>query len=553
MGMAVVSHENQPATMAAKTAAAKTRAAKYMNRPPAQPARLEPTSGVGTASIWCSRRRYPQYPATNRVVRMGWGCQRTIHDWTIASNELDQPAVPDHGSRHASFPDALIYAFGPLSMNHGSHCPTFALDHAHLSDLGMRRMNNQDSLAVVITEDAAKWTDRGHFMMVADGMGAHAAGELASKLAVDNISHIYFKLRDLYPPAALRQAIRETNALIFAKGQSSIGFQGMGTTCSCLVLLPQGALVAHVGDSRVYRLRGHRLAQLTFDHSLVWEMAAAGRMAEEDVPSYIPKNVITRSLGPHESVNVDLEGPFDVAEGDVFLLCSDGLSGQVTDAELGALLHCLPPAEAVQTLVDLANLRGGPDNISVVVARLVGENGGLAKPTTGELKDTVARNGEPERRNLLLPVASVVALFALAFCLVNEWWIAAAVAGAAVLASMGRLFFGRNRGRGLCPPPTSLGGPYGNGPYRDVPAEPNEKLVSTLAELATKLRDLPAGHGPNINWQPIEEMTKAGKAAADANDYCTAIRRYADALRAIMQQIRQRRLTDTADSGPCQA
>ncbi len=176
--------------------------------------------------------------------------------------------------------------------------------------------------------------------MVADGMGAHAAGELASKLAVDNISHTYFKLRDLYPPAALRQAIRDANATIHAKGQSSIGFQGMGTTCSCLVLLPQGALVAHIGDSRIYRLRGDLLEQLTFDHSLVWEMAAAGQMAEADVPSYIPKNVITRSLGPHPSVHIDLEGPFSAESGDKFLICSDGLSGPIVDEEIGVLLHC---------------------------------------------------------------------------------------------------------------------------------------------------------------------------------------------------------------------
>src|SRR5262245_6885553 len=273
------------------------------------------------------------------------------------------------------------FASGPLSMNHGWHCPTFVLEVAQVSDLGMRRLNNQDSLAVVVTEDESKWASRGHLMMVADGMGAHAAGELASKLATDNIPHTYFKLRDLYPPAALRQSIREINALIYSRGQSNIGFQGMGTTCSCLVLLPQGALVAHVGDSRVYRLRGHRLAQLTFDHSLVWEMAAAGRMSEEDVPSYIPKNVITRSLGPHENVNIDLEGPFDAAAGDVFLLCSDGLSGQVSDSELGTILHCLEPADAAQTLVDLANLRGGPDNISLVAARIGGEGSANLTPS----------------------------------------------------------------------------------------------------------------------------------------------------------------------------
>ncbi len=221
----------------------------------------------------------------------------------------------------------------------------------------------------------------GHLLIVADGMGAHAAGELASKLAVDNIPHTYFKLRDLYPPAALRQAIREANATIHAKGQSSIGFQGMGTTCSCLVLLPQGALVAHIGDSRIYRLRGDYLEQLTFDHSLVWEMAAAGQMAEADVPSYIPKNVITRSLGPHPSVHIDLEGPYSAETGDIFLMCSDGLSGPVTDEEMGVILRCLAPADAAETLVDLANFRGGPDNISMIIAQV---NGAVPKTATIE-------------------------------------------------------------------------------------------------------------------------------------------------------------------------
>ena len=139
------------------------------------------------------------------------------------------------------------------------------------------------------------------------------------------------------------------------------------------MLLPQGALVAHIGDSRIYRLRGDLLEQLTFDHSLVWEMAAAGQMAEADVPSYIPKNVITRSLGPHPSVHIDLEGPYSAESGDKFLICSDGLSGPITDEEIGviAAIACAPD-DAAETLVDLANFRGGPDNISVVVAQVDG-------------------------------------------------------------------------------------------------------------------------------------------------------------------------------------
>ena len=438
-------------------------------------------------------------------------------------------------------------------MNHGLHCPTFALDVAQISDLGMRRLNNQDSLAVVVTEDEAKWASRGHLLMVADGMGAHAAGELASKLAADNIPHTYFKLRDLYPPAALRQAIREINSLIYNKGQSSIGFQGMGTTCSCLVLLPQGALVAHVGDSRVYRLRGKRLAQLTFDHSLVWEMAAAGQMAEEDVPSYIPKNVITRSLGPHENVNVDLEGPFDAAAGDVFLICSDGLSGQIEDAEIGALIHCLSPSDAVQTLADLANLRGGPDNISIVVARVVGDRESASKLRDTVHADTVhadsvAGGASPRREGWLLPTVSIVALFALALCLVNQWWIASAVAGVTLLALLGILISKRNGSAGRRGIHVSLGGPYGNGPYRDTLAEPNEVFIGKLAEMIEKLRGLPTDQGPKIDWQPLEASITAGKAAAEDRDYGTAVCRYAEAIRGVMQQLRQHRQKSTDDS-----
>src|SRR6187401_1605687 len=140
----------------------------------------------------------------------------------------------------------------------------------------MRRSNNQDSHAVVLASDEMSWCRRGHVFIVADGMGAHAAGELASKLAADNIPHTYNKLLDLTPPAAIAKSILNANDLIHGRGQASTDFNGMGTTCSTLILLPQGALVAHVGDSRIYRLRNNKLEQLSFDHSLVWEMEAQG-------------------------------------------------------------------------------------------------------------------------------------------------------------------------------------------------------------------------------------------------------------------------------------
>ncbi|HMO84751.1 MAG TPA: protein phosphatase 2C domain-containing protein, partial [Lacipirellulaceae bacterium] len=241
---------------------------------------------------------------------------------------------------------------------------------AAVSDVGMRRTSNQDSLAVALASEDKQVRCRGHLLVVADGMGAHAAGELASQLATDNIPHSYLKRRDLPPCEAIVAAVEEANGRIHTKGQNSVDFHGMGTTCSCLLLLPDGALAAHVGDSRVYRLRGKSIEQLTFDHSLVWEMAAAGHASEDEVPPYVPKNVITRSLGPHPTVKVDLEGPLPIKPGDRYLLCSDGLTGPLNPQLIGMVLGSLPPEDVAQTLVDLANLLGGPDNITVVVAEV---------------------------------------------------------------------------------------------------------------------------------------------------------------------------------------
>ncbi len=133
-------------------------------------------------------------------------------------------------------------------------------------------------------------------------------------------------------------------------------------------------MVAHVGDSRVYRLRGKLLEQLTFDHSLVWEIRASGQFeGNAEFANTVPKNIITRSIGPNPTVQTDFEGPYPLELGDTFLLCSDGLSGLVDDDEMGPILASLPPGEAAQALTDLANLRGGHDNITVLVVKVTGQ------------------------------------------------------------------------------------------------------------------------------------------------------------------------------------
>ncbi len=238
------------------------------------------------------------------------------------------------------------------------------------SDTGMRRQNNQDSHTAVRAPNPDVWRNRGHVFMVADGMGAHAVGELASKMACDLIPHAYMKTKGGTPAEAIAKAFREVSSLIHNRAAANRDFQGMGTTCSSLLLLPEGALIAHVGDSRVYRVRARRIDQLSFDHSLVWELVRRNHLTPEQANLSVPKNVITRSLGPEADIDVDVEGPLDVKLDDVYLICSDGLSGPVADPELGAFAGNFHPRDACRYLVNLANLRGGLDNITVLVVRI---------------------------------------------------------------------------------------------------------------------------------------------------------------------------------------
>jgi protein phosphatase len=254
------------------------------------------------------------------------------------------------------------------------------IEHASLTDVGVRRSHNQDSHAVQLARDNEQWQLRGHLFLVADGMGAHAVGEKASEQAAGQIPHTYHKHAHQGPAAALRKAFVEANASIHACGQANREFEGMGTTTTALLLRPEGAWVGHVGDSRAYRIRDGRIEQLSYDHSLVWEYARL-KGIDPDLVQDIPANVIHRCLGPEPLVQVDVEGPHPLRAGDVFLVCSDGLSGQVTDHEMGAVASVLPPAEACRFLVDLANLRGGPDNITIIIVRVGTSPQGNGVPT----------------------------------------------------------------------------------------------------------------------------------------------------------------------------
>ncbi|MDX1961641.1 MAG: protein phosphatase 2C domain-containing protein [Pirellulales bacterium] len=419
------------------------------------------------------------------------------------------------------------------------------LDYAEVTDVGMRRSNNQDSKAVMLAPDPDLWRKRGHVFLVADGMGAHAAGELASKIAADTIPHTYHKLT-LPPPNAIRKSIREVNATIHRRGQSNLDFQGMGTTASTLVLLPQGALVGHVGDSRVYRLRGRQFEQLTFDHSLVWEMSAAGHIPKDAVPSIVPKNVITRSLGPHPDVQVDLEGPFPIEVGDIFLLCSDGLmAGKLSDREIGAILQALPPAESARVLVDLANLRGGPDNITVIVVRITHP----ALATLPENQPGLLPIGEDLQEKKAKKMMSIV-MWAAAVCFLIlglvltttslPWYIPTiAFVAAAMFLGFGFLQLS------TVPEPEysylPAGRMLGKGPHTRCECQPDGALSDDLARLAHELRDAATKGSWAIDWAKFNGYVKAGVEAADQDDFTTAVREYGRALRTMMAELRNQR------------
>ena len=248
--------------------------------------------------------------------------------------------------------------------------------YAALTDVGVKRSHNQDALAAQPASDEAGWRAHGHVFVVADGMGGHAVGEKASAKAVRDIPHLYSKhVRD-GAPSAIRRAFEEANAGIYTVGQENPEFRGLGTTSTALVLRPEGAWVGHVGDSRAYRIRDGVAEQLTFDHSWVWEIAKRQGIDPDELGDF-KKNVIIRSLGPDPVVEVDIEGPHPVMPGDSYLLCSDGLTGEVQPAEIGAVVSTLPPEEAARLLVNMANLRGGRDNITVMIVQV---GGGASDP-----------------------------------------------------------------------------------------------------------------------------------------------------------------------------
>ncbi len=237
-----------------------------------------------------------------------------------------------------------------------------------ITDIGKARVINQDSYAVEMMED----TETG-VLLVCDGMGGVKGGEIASSIAVKTIMdslHVNLKpkMSKQNIKTALEEAIRQANKNIISRALSEEGLLGMGTTCVCAVVCENNITIANIGDSRAYAVENEKLRQITDDHSLVNELVKAGDITPEEAHMHPKKNIITRVLGVDEEVKIDYFN-VDVKEDMYLILCSDGLTNEVSDIEICyEVVNSITEKGACESLVDIANKRGGRDNITVVVA-----------------------------------------------------------------------------------------------------------------------------------------------------------------------------------------
>ena len=261
----------------------------------------------------------------------------------------------------------------------------------YASDLGRQRQGNEDNFFV-----------RAPLFVVADGMGGAQAGEVASEIAVRSFDD---ELPNGSRAEALVRVIEEANKRIHERARSNESLHGMGTTTTAAYVDDDEVVIAHVGDSRAYLLRDGELRRLTRDHSLVGELVARGKLTEEQAEQHPQRSVITRALGPEASVQVDVDA-FSARAGDVFLLCSDGLTSMVHEPKLGPLFEEAGSLEELgKRLIDAANAAGGRDNITVILFRLEeveprggsGAEASAAAPEEGETSEYDTFEGEAVR------------------------------------------------------------------------------------------------------------------------------------------------------------
>jgi serine/threonine protein phosphatase PrpC len=358
------------------------------------------------------------------------------------------------------------------------------IDVAKGTDVGRLRDHNEDCADAFSPADPAQRANKGQLFIVADGMGGHRAGEVASTSAVQTISREYYDDSDGDTPNSLVRAIQRANALIHQQAQESSTQVGMGTTVVVAVVRGSDLYLANVGDSRAYLMRDGRVRRVTRDHSFVEEQIRAGILTREEARVHPQRNVITRALGSKPDVEVDTYSG-KLMPGDSLLLCSDGLYEYVQDRDIEAVLKEYPPHEAVPRLVALANERGGSDNITalVVQAAASGEIGLSDEPLA-----SAALSAESPRQRLSLP-----------------WMVGLSAGGlivvVALVAGVLLLVPGRGDGEETVTPtwtPTAVA----------TPTVPPPAPTSTLRS-KTEASDSKAGATLRVRWGVIEPQDGA--------------------------------------------
>jgi PPM family protein phosphatase len=266
----------------------------------------------------------------------------------------------------------------------------FEIAGAMLTDVGRVRTSNEDSVAFVIPSKNDPAASRGCLLIVADGMGGHAAGEVASALAVEAVRRVYFSLSGPVPES-LMLAFETANRAVFEHGKQTPDCKGMGTTCTALAINDGQVWLAHVGDSRAYMLRNGKLTQLSGDQTLHAQMIREGLLSEEEAKDASGGNVILQALGTNpDIVPAVWEKGITLLEGDILVLCSDGLWNMVDDATIAEVAACAAPQEACQQLIGAALDAGGYDNVSVGIFAVRAPGGPAAEPQTATRRIAIA-------------------------------------------------------------------------------------------------------------------------------------------------------------------
>jgi protein phosphatase len=266
---------------------------------------------------------------------------------------------------------------------------------AIVTDVGLVRDHNEDVVVYQVSEETDGKVARGAVAMVADGMGGHAAGEVASALAAKTILDSYYR-SSASVPKALSKAFAAANTAIRKKSARDPACQGMGTTCTVLVFYAGGATLGHIGDSRAYLLRDGELRQISTDHSWVAQMHRDGLITKEEMASHPDSNVLLKALGVSKRCEPDIWAePMPLRIGDTFILCSDGLSDLVPDADIATIMAGKGPEKACAALRDAALQAGGHDNVSIgffTVTPAVppaSSSGRITRPIDDELLEAV--------------------------------------------------------------------------------------------------------------------------------------------------------------------